>query len=707
MSSKEYEDICSSYLIDKAKESSQNLTIGNSLSTLDDVDKGSNESEDSFNVLTIEPSKSTFNNETDSEVQLSKGNTRSAAKEKDKETSYINQDDVNHAKAAGFGIRLETTKYGDQSLRKKQERKSYSKVTGCMAMIGFDRNAATNKITVYAFEDAHNHPLTEFNEENICSPNHRLSIFYQELIVKASTINIGATKAHKLRASLKGGYDNLPATKNDFKNFWRDYTNIVGPNDAQCVVDQLIIRRDNYQNFNFQYKLDDDVLNAMFWVDETGRENYSKFSDVISMDATYRTNRYNMIFVPFTAINNHDKTINVGAGLISDETIESYSWLLEAFLSSHKKKPTMILSDMDAALSCSISKVFQGCTHRLCMWHIMSKMPSKIEADLVSNSDFKKRINQLVWNMNIKPSEFENKWDLMLNEFHLKENKWLADMFNKRDKWIPSYFRDIPMCGLMKTTSRSKRYEQKRLDIASRDTSPQLLFTNENLKIEKHASLCFQKNSVLIDGRQQCTIIYKELKSGKRPEFKVSFDAKDETIECECLHFTFFGILCSHAFRILIDYDIPMIPEKYILDRWRKNIVDIGFQKINQKWRVCSTEISNLLQDATSFFEKCVESVIHDKEKLQELVNSLQQLSETCGKDVSTRSTSIPIKDVIANIIGVPISSDVKIKVPSEIKTKSLKPKRKCKGCNQLVNHDVRNCPLNPSNVLRPFKKHQ
>nr|KAJ0188011.1 hypothetical protein LSAT_V11C900496140 [Lactuca sativa] len=691
MSSKEYEDICSSYLIDKAKESSQNLTIGNSLSTLDDMMC-------TFHML----------------LQISFQKKRQIVSTLNEGIEMYR----NHAKAAGFGIRLETTKYGDQSLRKKQERKSYSKVTGCMAMIGFDRNAATNKITVYAFEDAHNHPLTEFNEENICSPNHRLSIFYQELIVKASTINIGATKAHKLRASLKGGYDNLPATKNDFKNFWRDYTNIVGPNDAQCVVDQLIIRRDNYQNFNFQYKLDDDVLNAMFWVDETGRENYSK---------------YNMIFVPFTAINNHDKTINVGAGLISDETIESYSWLLEAFLSSHKKKPTMILSDMDAALSCSISKVFQGCTHRLCMWHIMSKMPSKIEADLVSNSDFKKRINQLVWNMNIKPSEFENKWDLMLNEFHLKENKWLADMFNKRDKWIPSYFRDIPMCGLMKTTSRSKvlipfsiptnllvnfmfnfdtalskqRYEQKRLDIASRDTSPQLLFTNENLKIEKHASLCFQKNSVLIDGRQQCTIIYKELKSGKRPEFKVSFDAKDETIECECLHFTFFGILCSHAFRILIDYDIPMIPEKYILDRWRKNIVDIGFQKINQKWRVCSTEISNLLQDATSFFEKCVESVIHDKEKLQELVNSLQQLSETCGKDVSTRSTSIPIKDVIANIIGVPISSDVKIKVPSEIKTKSLKPKRKCKGCNQLVNHDVRNCPLNPSNVLRPFKKHQ
>ncbi|XP_023751749.1 protein FAR1-RELATED SEQUENCE 5-like [Lactuca sativa] len=86
----------------------------------------------------------------------------------------------------------------------------------------------------------------------------------------------------------------------------------------------------------------------------------------------------------------------------------------------------------------------------------MSKMPSKIEPDVLSNSDFKKCINQLVWNMNIEPSEFENKWDMMLSEFHLKDNKWLDDMFNKRDKWIPSYFRDIPMCGLMKTTSRSE-----------------------------------------------------------------------------------------------------------------------------------------------------------------------------------------------------------------------------------------------------------
>lgn len=41
-------------------------------------------------------------------------------------------------------------------------------------------------------------------------------------------------------------------------------------------------------------------------------------------------------------------------------------------------------------------------------------------------------------------------------EYHLDEHKWLNDMFNIKESWIPAYFRDIPMSGLMKTTSRSE-----------------------------------------------------------------------------------------------------------------------------------------------------------------------------------------------------------------------------------------------------------
>jgi hypothetical protein len=43
-----------------------------------------------------------------------------------------------------------------------------------------------------------------------------------------------------------------------------------------------------------------------------------------------------------------------------------------------------------------------------------------------------------------------------VSEFNLEDNKWLSDMFNLREKWIPAYFRDMPLSRFMRTTSRSE-----------------------------------------------------------------------------------------------------------------------------------------------------------------------------------------------------------------------------------------------------------
>ncbi|XP_076948535.1 protein FAR1-RELATED SEQUENCE 5-like [Bidens hawaiensis] len=50
--------------------------------------------------------------------------------------------------------------------------------------------------------------------------------------------------------------------------------------------------------------------------------------------------------------------------------------------------------------------------------------------------------------------EFETKWLLIMKEYDLESNKWLIDMFDMRYDWIPAYYRDEPLSGLMHTTSR-------------------------------------------------------------------------------------------------------------------------------------------------------------------------------------------------------------------------------------------------------------
>lgn len=86
-----------------------------------------------------------------------------------------------------------------------------------------------------------------------------------------------------------------------------------------------------------------------------------------------------MVFVPFTAIDHHKKSVTVGAALLSRETIESYEWLLKAFLKAHKgKEPKVVLTDQDPSIKQAVASVFPNSRHRLCMWHIMKKLQAKV-----------------------------------------------------------------------------------------------------------------------------------------------------------------------------------------------------------------------------------------------------------------------------------------------------------------------------------------
>ncbi|GJW69343.1 FAR1-related sequence 5-like protein [Tanacetum coccineum] len=77
--------------------------------------------------------------------------------------------------------------------------------------------------------------------------------------------------------------------------------------------------------------------------------NYVAFDDVVSFDATFHTNKYGYKFVPFTGIDNHQKCVTFGVALLSDETTESFCWMLEAFLKTHKKQPPFaVLGDLAA-----------------------------------------------------------------------------------------------------------------------------------------------------------------------------------------------------------------------------------------------------------------------------------------------------------------------------------------------------------------------
>ncbi|KAK1411609.1 hypothetical protein QVD17_38164 [Tagetes erecta] len=181
------------------------------------------------------------------------------------------------------------------------------------------------------------------------------------------------------------------------------------------MVGNLMKKKEHLPVFSFEYFTDEEnCLVGLFWSDGESKRNYQVFSDIMSFDATYRSNRYSMVFVPFTGIDNHNNNVSFGAALLASETAETYKWLLRCFL-----------------------KHLVGLT-------------------LCNTIDFKQRICDIVWTDSLSPSEFEVGWHSVIQDFDLSDNNWLGDIYDMRESWIPAYYRDELMPGLMRTTSRSE-----------------------------------------------------------------------------------------------------------------------------------------------------------------------------------------------------------------------------------------------------------
>nr|KAJ0195939.1 hypothetical protein LSAT_V11C700381250 [Lactuca sativa] len=455
---------------------------------------------------------------------------------------------------------------GTSGVRRK--RNSNSRAIGCQAKIIFE-----------SFDELHNHPL---EKRSNLKKSRQMSYSEKEFIVRASTSKIGPTMAHKLRASLRGRYEFVKPKVVDYKNLRRDINRVIGYKDAQMIVKTMNNHRAHYPNYSFEFNCQDDVLDYMFWDDEMEKAYYVEFGDVISFDATFRTNKYQMVFVLFTAIDHHKKSVTVGSGLLSNESIESYSWLLKAFLKTHGKEPTLVLTDQDAAIKQAVEN---------------------ISDDLFTNTDFRKRFSKLVWDINMKPDVFEVKWGLLMKEFNLEDTRWFKDMFTIRDSWIPGYFSDIPMCGLMKTTSR-------------------------------------------------------------------------------------------HAFRIMMRCGVKEIPERYILKRWRKDVISRNYRFSYVQSDSGDCENVKLVNDSY------VDILRDDKKRLALFAEKQQMLLKEFESDYISPGLKSKIDgEVVCKLLGVtiPIPEEINIHVPEVQSNKGSGIKKRiprmCSGCGKRVPHKLRTCP--------------
>ncbi|KAG2706965.1 hypothetical protein I3760_05G126800 [Carya illinoinensis] len=374
-----------------------------------------------------------------------------------------------------------------------------------------------------------------------------------------------------------GGFKNLPFSEKDCRNYIDKARHLrLGAGGAGALREYFL--RMQYKNPGFfaLMDLDDDGrLKNVFWADPRSRAAYENFDDVVTFDTTYLTNRYGMPFTPFVGVNHHDQSILLGAGLISCEDTTTFVWLFKTWLHCMDGiAPRTIITDQDRTMKNAIAIVFSQSRHRFCLWHILKKVTEKFS----SYSAYKKQL---------------------ISTYKLEENVWLKSLYTEREHWVPAFLKDSFWVG-MSTTQRSETmnvfYDGY---VHAKTNLKEFVDQFDNTlkkKIENENNANFHSFSVTIacisrspiekknytqmqnsgkDGGVKTYLVEDEVHVEdftKLVTYSMEFSDMDIAAKCSCGLFQMRVILCRHILVVFKCNGIKVLPNQYILDRWRKDI---------------------------------------------------------------------------------------------------------------------------------------
>jgi len=484
-----------------------------------------------------------------------------------------------------------------------------------------------------------------------------------------------------------GGYENISCDEKDCRNLVEESRRLrLGEGDASAIMRYFSMMVAENSGFFFDIQLDDeDHLKNIFWADGRSREAYKEFGEVVTFDTTYLTNKYDMPFAPFVGVNHHGHSILLGCGLISKEDTETFVWLFSKWLKCMNEcAPHGIITDQDRAMKNAIQIVFPNTRHRWCLWHIMKKLSEKLRR-YTQYEHISSTMKRAVYDTQ-STDEFENHWNEMIDTYALEDCEWLSELYKERKRWVPCYVKDSFWAG-MSTTQRSEsmnaffdgyvhsktslkqfveQYENalrnkvEKETRADADSFSKQIPTATNYMMEKQIQKVytlskFKEFQAELTGKIYCEIVnYREeagvneysiresfwLEDGRMiPKFfNVSFHAEKCEVQCTCQSFEFKGILCRHALTICIRHEVGLLPDKYILRRWRKD-VSRAHSKMKVKFNSWENTTEQLryreLCLAFSEVADLAAPVDHEYDDVKNWIdNKLKklQISETCRK---------------------------------------------------------------------------
>ncbi|XP_025661137.2 protein FAR1-RELATED SEQUENCE 5-like [Arachis hypogaea] len=294
----------------------------------------------------------------------------------------------------------------------------------------------------------------------------------------------------------KGGYRHAGFTCKDLYNHIDRYRRSKLKNgDANAAINYLIGKSNNDLLFFGKYIFtSDEGLEHIFWADGQSIIDYHCFGDIVAFDSTYKKNKYNKLLVIFSGCNHHGQTVIFGSGLLSDETTETYKWLLETFVEAiGGKSPKAVINDRDLAMRDAIKNVLPDATHWLCEWHLQRNACENIK-----NPNFLRDFKGLIYDNN-DHIDFDRRWVAILDKHNLVGSTWMEKTYETRAMWSHCFLRD-KFFGYIRTTSQCEGINSLiRFYINHRNTLIDFMHNLDRALKE------YRNNELIADFESQCS----------------------------------------------------------------------------------------------------------------------------------------------------------------------------------------------------------
>lgn len=268
-------------------------------------------------------------------------------------------------------------------------RESSTRMTECDFELRIHR-MQTGGFKLEVYRPYHNHPSSEDARQH---SQYRQPTNQQQERIESLT-KAGVAPRFILNELLEADHDTLITTQEIYNCKAKvRKERLSGKTPIEVLVEELL----EDDGWALQYHTEENgVVNFLFFTPDEMIDIAQASPSVILIDATYRTNKYNLPAVHFQTVTPIGKTASISLAFVTNEEEASYRLAVSAFreLVMGNSPIEVLLTDDEDALKNALTAIFPTIPQLLCLWHVNKNVLTKVQQSWITNPAFSDETNK-------------------------------------------------------------------------------------------------------------------------------------------------------------------------------------------------------------------------------------------------------------------------------------------------------------------------